>query len=71
MTYMGEDNLASKTLLFLHSHSDQINAIAPTRICILSPLSIPCNQLPKILATERGGDKLEATWMADHIERAN
>ena len=68
---MGEDILASKTKLFLHSYSDHSNAIAPTRICVLSLLSIPFSQFPKILATERGGYKVEAIWMVDHIERAN
>lgn len=49
---MGVDSLASKTKLFLHSHSDHNNAIAPIRIWTLSLRSIPCSQLPKILATE-------------------
>ena len=39
-------------------------------ITVLSLLSIPCSQLPKTLATDLGGYKLDAIWMADHIERA-
>jgi hypothetical protein len=65
-----EDCLSLNILLFLHSHSDQIKAIAPTLICFLNLWSIPLSQLPKILAILRGGYKVEATWMIDHTERA-
>jgi hypothetical protein len=64
-----EDCLSLNTLSFLHSHRDQIKTIAPTLICFLNLLSILLSQLPKILAILRGGYKVEATWMIDHIER--
>jgi hypothetical protein len=65
-----EDCLSLNTLSFLYSHSDQIKAIAPTLICFLNLWSIPLSQFPKILAILRGGYKVEATWMTDHIEHA-
>jgi hypothetical protein len=53
--------LSLNILSFLHSHSDQIKAIAPTLICFLNLLSIPFNQFPKILVILDGGNKVEAT----------
>ena len=69
-TCMREKFLSLNNLSFLHSQSDHIMASAPTLIIVLSLLSIPCSQLPKIFATELGGRKVDAIWMADHIERA-
>ena len=60
-----------KILSFLHSHSDHIMASAPTLNKVLYLSTIPYNQLPKTLVTERGGDKPEAIWMNDHIEQTN
>ena len=71
MTCITEEFLSLKTLSFLHSHSDQITAIAPTRISSLNLESTPFNQLPKIFATLRGGYKVEPIWIADHIDLAN
>jgi hypothetical protein len=65
-----EEFLSLNTLSFLHSHSDQIKAIASTLICFLNLLSIPFNQFPKILVILDGGNKVEATWMTDHIDLA-
>jgi hypothetical protein len=64
------DCLLLNTLSFLHSHNDQIKAIAPTLICFLNLWSILLSQFPKILAILHGRYKVEATWMTDHIERA-
>ena len=63
--------LSLNTLSFLQSQSDQIMANAPTLIIVLTLRSTPCNQLPKILAIDRGGYKLEAIWMSDQIDRGN
>jgi hypothetical protein len=65
-----EEFLSLNTLSFLHSHSDQIKAIAPTLICFLNLRSIPLSQFPKILVMLHGGYKVEATWMTDHINLA-
>jgi hypothetical protein len=65
-----EEFLSLNTLSFLHSHSDQIKAIAPTLICFLNLLLIPFNQFPKILVILHGRNKVEATWMTDHIDLA-
>jgi hypothetical protein len=65
-----EEFLSLNTLTFLHSHSDQIKAIAPTLICFLNLLSIPLSQFPNILVILCGGNKVEATWMTDHIDLA-
>ena len=62
--------LSLNILSFLHSHSDQIMATAPTLRIIMYLWSTPCSQFPKILATLLDGYKFEATWMTDHIERA-
>ena len=62
--------LSLQTLSFLQSQSDQITAIAPTLIIVRNLWSIPCNQLPKIFATECGRYKFEPTWMVDQIYRA-
>jgi hypothetical protein len=48
-----------------------MKAIAPTLICFLNLLSIPFSQFPKILVILHGGNKVEATWMTDHIDLAN
>ena len=71
ITYKKEFILALKIILFLDSQSDQITVSAPTLRRFLNLCSIPCNQLPNILATLHGGYRPEATWMTDHIERAN
>lgn len=65
-----EQFISLKTLLFLHSHSDHIMAIAPTLKRFMYLLSIPCNQFSKILTIIRGGYKPEAAWVIDHIDRA-
>jgi hypothetical protein len=65
-----EEFLLLNTLLFLHSHSDQIKAMAPTLICFLNLLSIPFNQFPKISVILHGGNKVEASWMTDHVDLA-
>jgi hypothetical protein len=65
-----EEFLSLNTLSFLHSHSDQIKAIAPSLICFLNLLSIPLSQFPSILVILRGGNKVEATWITDHIDPA-
>ena len=70
ITCKRETFLSLKTLSFLQIQSDQITAIAPTLIIVRNLSSIPCNQLPKIFAMDRGGYKFEATWMVDQIERA-
>jgi hypothetical protein len=70
MTCKREEHLLLKTLSFLHSHSDQITAIAPTLISGLNLGSTPLSQLPKIFATLRGGYKVEPIWMVDHIDLA-
>jgi hypothetical protein len=57
-----EEFLSLNILSFLHSH-DQIKAIDPTLICFLNPF-------PKILVIMHGGNKVEATWMTDHIDLA-
>jgi hypothetical protein len=63
-----EEFLSLNTLSFLHSHSDQIKATAPTLICFLNLLSMPFSQFPNILVILRGVNKVEATWMTDHID---
>jgi hypothetical protein len=63
-----EEFLSLNTLSFLHNHSNQMKAIAPTLICFLNLLSIPFSQFPKILVILHGGNKVEATWMTDHID---
>jgi hypothetical protein len=65
-----EEFLSLNTLSFLHSHSDQKKEIALTLICILNLLSIPFSQFPNILIILHGGNKVEATWMTDHIDLA-
>jgi hypothetical protein len=65
-----EEFLPLNTLSFQHSHSDQIKAIAPTLMCFLYLLSIPFSQFPKMLAILHGGNKVEATWMTNHIDLA-
>jgi hypothetical protein len=62
-----EEFLSLNTLSFLHSHSNHIKAIAPTLICFLNLQSIPFSQFPNILVILHGGNKVEATWMTDHI----
>jgi hypothetical protein len=37
----------------------------------LNRLFIPLSQFPKMLVMLRGGNKVEATWMTDHIDLAN
>jgi hypothetical protein len=65
-----EEFLSLNILSFLHSHSNQIKAIAPTLIYFLNLLSISFNQVPKILVILHGGNKVEAIWMTDHIDLA-
>jgi hypothetical protein len=62
--------LSLNTLSFLHSQSDQIKAIAPTLICFLNLLFILLSQFPEMLVILCGGNKVEATWMTDHIDLA-
>jgi hypothetical protein len=62
--------LSWKTLSFLHSHSDQITAIAPTRISTLNLWSTQLRQLAKILARLRGGYKVEPISIIDLIDLA-
>jgi hypothetical protein len=45
-----------------------MKTIAPTLICFLNLLSIPFSQFPNILVILHGGNKVEATWMTDHID---
>jgi hypothetical protein len=66
-----EEFLSLNTLLFLHRHSDQIKTIAPTLICFLNLWSIMFSQFPKILVILHGRNKVEATWMTDHIDLEN
>jgi hypothetical protein len=40
-----EEFLLLNTLLFIHSHSDQIKSIAPTLICFLNLRSIVDNKV--------------------------
>jgi hypothetical protein len=65
-----EEFFSLNTLSFLHSHTEQKTAIAPTLICFLNLRSISLSQLPKILVMLHGGYKVEATWMTDHIDLA-
>jgi hypothetical protein len=65
-----EEFVSLNTLSFLYSHSDQIKTIAPTLICFLNLLSIPFSQFPNMLIIPYGGNKVEATWMSDHIDLA-
>jgi hypothetical protein len=65
-----EEFLSLNTLSFLHSHTDQMKAIAATLICFLNLLSILFSQFPKILVILHGKNKVEATWIADHIDLA-
>jgi hypothetical protein len=57
-----------KHFIISHSHSGQIKAIAPTLICFLNLLSILLSQFLNILVILHGGNKVEATWMTDHID---
>ena len=51
-TCIRDEILSLKTLSFRHSQSDHITANALTLIIVLSLLSIPFSQLPKIFATD-------------------
>jgi hypothetical protein len=63
-----EEFFLLNTLSFLHSNSEK--AIAPILICFLNLLLIPLSQFPNILGILHGGNKVEATWMTDHIDLA-
>jgi hypothetical protein len=63
--------LSSNTLSFIHSHSDQIMATAPTLIIFFKHMIHPFSPLPKIFATLRGSYKVEPIWITDHIDLAN
>jgi hypothetical protein len=70
ITWKMEEFLSLNTLSFLYSHSDQINAIAPTLICFLNLLLISFSQFPNILVILHGENKVKATWMTNHIDLA-
>jgi hypothetical protein len=59
-----------KHFIISNGHSDQIKAITPTLICFLNLFLISFSQFPNILVILYGGNKVEATWMTDHIDLA-